>query len=604
MNSPIWHQEGPALVIAGAGSGKTTVLVERTFKLIEAGIPPNMITNLSFNQKAARQLKERIEGKDPEAAAEVLCATVHSLALQIVRSAAGLLGLEEGFSVASEEESTALLHRIAAERNIRQSSENLSKALGRYNNNPLALPKIAGGLGLSPGAFEGLLADYKEAKEVDRLLDYDDLILLASKALEDPEVEDTFALQRAFMLQIDEYQDISNLLETFISRLACHQNLLAVGDPDQAIYGFRGAEVGHILSFRQRYPTAVVYVLENNYRSGSVILQAAQSLIEKSQHRFSKQLNPTKEGGLISIKGCATDTLEAQYIAEQIASLNPQTIGVLYRTKNQGFLLAKVLRERGLSVEVSGEIGFGERKEIKDVMAYARAAVLEDDTSLLRIINTPARGIGATNKKKIIQRAKNEGISVLAAIERAPAYLSGKALDGSIELKALLRNLKQSASLEELFQGILGGGYLNYLKGDKKRAERMENIERLLEEARKHPGSFEEFLNHNPSDNPAETANIKLLTLHSAKGLEFDTVFIAGVEEGLLPGTEDLEEERRLLYVGMTRAKERLYISYARERLIEGYTKERTLSRFLMDLKAPKPQSPVKQGRPENALIG
>lgn len=616
------HFRGPALVVAGAGSGKTRTVVHRVaYLLAHRGVYPGEILAVTFTNKAAEEMKARLKALVP-GAGELWVATFHSAALRVLRAYGEALGLKPGFVVYDEADQEALLKEVLKELGVSAKPGPLKALLDRAKNRGVALEALEIPdyyLGLPKGKVLDVLHRYQEALRAQGALDFGDILLYALRLLEgNPEIL-AKVRKRARFIHVDEYQDTSPVQYRFARLLAGEEaNLMAVGDPDQSIYSFRAADIRNILDFTRDFPGAKVYRLEENYRSTEAILRFANALIQKNRLRLEKTLRPVKPGGEPVRLYAASDAREeARFVAEEIVRLGPpyERYAVLYRTNAQSRLLEQALAAKGLPFRVVGGVGFFERAEVKDLLAYARLALNpEDGVSLRRVLNTPPRGIGPATLARLEALAQVEGVPLLGAI-RLGAERSPK----PEPLRAFLALLEELSDLvfgppEAFFHHLLSAtDYPAYLKEAYEDAEdRLENVEELLRAA-KEAEDLLDFL-----DRVALTARsdqdggrgVALMTLHNAKGLEFPVVFLVGVEEGLLPHQsslstlEGLEEERRLFYVGVTRAEEGLYLSYAREREVYGRREPRRMSRFLEEVPEGLylPHDPYRQGaRPRPA---
>ncbi|GAA6740892.1 UvrD-helicase domain-containing protein [Thermus oshimai] len=599
----VLHFQGPALVVAGAGSGKTRTVVHRVaYLMAHRGVYPGEILAVTFTNKAAEEMKGRLKALVP-GAGELWVATFHSAALRILRVYGEAIGLKPGFVVYDEADQEALLKEVLKELGLSAKPGPLKALLDRAKNRgeaweALEIPDYYAGL--PKGKVLDVLRRYQEALRAQGALDFGDILVYALRLLEEnPEVL-AKVRKRARFIHVDEYQDTSPVQYRFARLLAGEEaNLMAVGDPDQGIYSFRAADIRNILDFTRDFPGARVYRLEENYRSTEAILRFANAVIQKNRLRLEKTLRPVKPGGEpVRVYAAPEAREEARFVAEEILRLGPpyERFAVLYRTNAQSRLLEQALAAKGLPYRVVGGVGFFERAEVKDLLAYARLSLNpEDGVSLKRVLNTPPRGIGPSTLARLEALAQAEGVPLLGAIR-----LGAERFPKPEPLRAFLALLDELADLafgppEAFFRHLLSAtDYLQYLKEHhpEDAEDRLENVEELLRAA-KEAQDLQEFL-----DRVALTARadqdggrgVALMTLHNAKGLEFPVVFLVGVEEGLLPHQsslstlEGLEEERRLFYVGVTRAEELLYLSYAREREVYGRREPRRMSRFLEEV--------------------
>ncbi len=603
----VLHFEGPALVVAGAGSGKTRTVVHRVAYLVaRRGVFPSEILAVTFTNKAAEEMRERLKAM-VRGAGEVWVSTFHAAALRILRAYGERVGLRPGFVVYDEDDQSALLKEVLKELGLAAKPGPIKSLLDRAKNQGVAPESLLAELpefyaGLSRGRLQDVLFRYQEALEAQGALDFGDILLRALRLLEeDPEVLKRVR-KRARFIHVDEYQDTSPVQYRFTRLLAGEEaNLMAVGDPDQGIYSFRAADIKNILDFTRDYPSAKVYRLEDNYRSTEAILRFANAVIAKNALRLEKTLRPVRRGGEpVRLYRAGDAREEARFVAEEIARLGPpfDRVAVLYRTNAQSRLLEQALASRGLPVRVVGGVGFFERAEVKDLLAYARVSLNPlDAVSLKRVLNTPPRGIGPATVAKVEALAREKGLPFWEALREGAVLLPRP--EPVRHFLALLEELQDLAldSAEAFFRHLLSATeYPAYLKEayPEDAEDRLENVEELLRAARE-AESLPDFLDKVAltarAEEPGEAqGKVSLMTLHNAKGLEFPVVFLVGVEEGLLPHRssvstlEGLEEERRLFYVGVTRAQERLYLSYAEEREVYGRLEATRPSRFLEEV--------------------
>lgn len=623
QRAAVMHYKGPALVVAGAGSGKTRTVVHRiAYLLRERRIYPGEILAVTFTNKAAGEMKERLDKMVGRLSRDLWVSTFHSACLRILRVYGEWVGLKSGFVVYDDDDQTALLKEILREDGLEAKPGALRAVLDRIKNRMGGAQEF---LREAPDYVAGLRKDeafavyqrYQQALRSQGALDFNDLLLLTIELFEQhPEVLQKVQ-QRARFVHVDEYQD-TNPVQYRLTRLIAGDdpNLVVVGDPDQSIYGFRNADIQNILDFEKDYPGAKVYRLEENYRSSASILGLANAVIEKNQARLEKTLRPVKEGGEnVRLFRAPTAREEAAFVVREIQKLGAYgQIAVLYRTNAQSRLLEEHLRRAQIPAKLVGAVGFFERREVKDLLAYARLAINPlDSLSLRRVVNTPPRGIGPTTVAKLIEHAQRQGVTPLEAFRQAEAVISRPQQVQSF--MALLDELAEAAfdsgPADFLARVLDITNYREYIKNEPDSDDRVANLEELLRAARDWEqevgGSLSEFLDtvaltasaEEPAkrvqdgkleDPDSKSDEVTLMTLHNAKGLEFPTVFLVGVEENLLPHRnslsrlEDLEEERRLLYVGLTRAQERLYLSYAEEREVYGKRESTRLSRFMEEI--------------------
>ena len=609
----VLHFEGPALVVAGAGSGKTRTVVHRiAYLLRERRVYPAEILAVTFTNKAAGEMKERLEKMVGRPAKDLWVSTFHAAAVRILRTYGEYVGLKPGFVIYDDDDQNALLKEILKELGLEAKPGPFRAMIDRIKNRGDGLveflreaPDFIGGVPKDVAAE--VYRKYQSGLRMQGAVDFNDLLLLTIELFEQhPEVLYKVQ-QRARFIHVDEYQD-TNPMQYRLTRLLAGDkpNLMVVGDPDQSIYGFRNADINNILDFTKDYPNARVIRLEENYRSSSTILRVANAVIEKNALRLEKVLRPTKEGGEpVRLYRAPNAREEAAFVAREIARLgNFQQIAVLYRTNAQSRLLEEHLRRANVPVRLVGAVGFFERREIKDLLAYGRVAINPADSiNLRRIVNTPPRGIGATTVARLVEHAQKSGITVYEAFRLAEQVISRpQQVQAFVRLLDELMEAAFETGPAAFFERVLDEtGFREALKQEQDGEDRLQNVEELLRAARdweeEEGGSLADFLDSVALTARAEepqgevsTEAVTLMTLHNAKGLEFPTVFLVGLEENLLPHRnslnrlEDLEEERRLFYVGITRAQERLYLSYAEERETYGKREFTRPSRFLEDI--------------------
>ncbi|MGB9661099.1 MAG: DNA helicase PcrA [Moorellaceae bacterium] len=620
QRAAVCHRGAPLLVLAGAGSGKTRVLTCRVAHLLLEGVPPEAILAVTFTNKAAREMQERLEKMVGSDARYLWVSTFHAACVRILRRDIHLLGYKPGFVIYDTDDQLAVLREVLKELNVdekRFPPRSVAAAISSAKN---AL--------YTPADYEGAASTYAEQKlaTVYRLyqeklkalnaVDFDDLIMLTVALFQRNPLVLRHYQQRWQHILIDEYQDTNHAQYVLVRLLAGDgKNLCVVGDPDQSIYGWRGADIGNILAFEEDYPDARVILLEENYRSTWPILQAANEVIKNNTGRKEKRLwTRRREGELLHLYEAENEQDEAFFIAREIYRRHREenrplgAFAVLYRTHAQSRALEEAFIKMGLPYEIVGGLKFYQRKEIKDILAYLRViANPADSLSLKRIINVPRRGIGEGTWVKLELFSQGKGITVLDALkepERIPGLLSRQATTLK-ELGRLLDKLRQekdiwpiTAIVETILQET---GYLAELEAEKtpEAQARLENLRELLTVTRAYDAQAEDkglegFLAQVALVAEADTyvggEAVALMTLHTAKGLEFPVVFLAGLEEGVFPHVrsttdpEELEEERRLCYVGMTRAQEVLYLTYAASRNLYGTTLSNPPSRFLREI--------------------
>ena len=596
--------EGPLLVLAGAGTGKTRVITYRIAYLIEQGAAGEAILAMTFTNKAADQMKERVGQLAPRSAGrtgEPWISTFHSFCARMLRREAPRLGLRRDFAIYDEDDQAAALKLALGRLGQEESRYTLRGLLERIS--------FAKNHGISPEQMSARAKDdrgrdmariydaYGETLRRSGAVDFDDLLLRAVEVLQRfGDAREAWGRRFRYVL-VDEYQD-TNRVQYELLRLLTgeRRNLCVVGDEDQSIYSWRGADVGNVLRFAEDFPGAQVVRLEENYRSTQKILDAAAGVVARNQKRLGKNLTATRgEGTSLAFYEARDAAAEAEYVASEIFQRergDPGThIAVLYRMNSQSRSLEEVLRKSGIRYRILGGFSFYHREEIKDALGYARLALNpNDDVAVLRVLNTPPRGIGKTSVEALRAEARERGVSLWEAIAATiQAGGTGRAmgpLKGFRELIEELRELVKTEGPAEFFRTMLDRtGYMDYAEQQDEsqetgRAENLRELVNAVAEGAEHGESLGEFLERSAlvsdADGYDEKAAVTLLTLHSAKGLEFDHVFLTGMEEGVFPHSrsvndEDaLEEERRLCYVGMTRAKNSLTLTRAVYRRVYG----------------------------------
>lgn len=620
------HLEGALLVLAGAGSGKTRCVTYRIANLLEHGIPADSILGLTFTNKAAAEMKERIEKITHR---RVLVCTFHSLGARILRASITHLGYSDDFSIYDEDDTIKVVKTCLKDLEL-DEEESIDAKTFRWKiseaKNQLKDPDSFDGSDandLYEKYFPAVYQEYTEKLKEYNALDFDDLLFLTVRLFkEHPEVLEYYQKLWQFLL-IDEYQDTNEPQYQIVKKLVSrHGNVFAVGDPDQSIYSWRGANISNILSFKEDFPGAEMVTLEQNYRSTSNILNAANALIAHNAKRYEKRLwSDLGEGEKIKLYVSDTDRDEARFVAERVRHHHREEnipfseMAVLYRTNFQSRLFEDQLLNRRIPYIIIGGLSFYQRREIKDVISYLRLVASPSDfVSFLRTINMPKRGIGPTSIEKLRLNAVEEGMGILeycrALLSGIPLKtamrLAGKQRENLNEYVQLIDNLAaeegNSASIETLIKMVIERiGYFGLLEKDPETAsDRKANLEELIVKGREwdQQGTqqtltdfLEEMSLKSTMDEmtPGED-RLKLMTMHNGKGLEFNTVFVVGLENDLLPhansrnSNEQFEEERRLLYVGMTRAKRNLYLTYALSRHMWGQHRQTSASCFIKDI--------------------
>lgn len=620
----VLHTEGPLLILAGAGSGKTRVLTHRIAYLIEEKeVNPWNILAITFTNKAAGEMRERVDSLVGFGAESIWVSTFHSTCVRILRRYIEHLGYTTSFSIYDSDDQKTLMKQVFKTLDIDTKQYKERSVLGIISSakDKLISPEeflLNAGQDFRQKKVGEIYREYQNQLKKNNALDFDDLIVKTVELFQnDSQILDYYQ-ERFRYIMVDEYQDTNTAQFKLISLLASkYGNLCVVGDDDQSIYRFRGADIENILSFEQTFPGARVIKLEQNYRSTQNILDAANGVIRHNRGRKEKSLwtaNGTGDEILFKQFDDARD--EADYIARQIrdSEFSYQDQAVLYRTNAQSRLLEEQCIFYNVPYRLVGGVNFYQRKEIKDILAYLKTVANGvDDLSVLRIINVPKRGIGATSMGRVTMFASEHGMSLYSALREARMVPGlGKAVEKIgrfISQMECFRAMAQSEeySIQDLIEAILEEtGYEEELKaeGEIEAETRMENIQELInkaaayEEDSQHP-SLDEFLEQvalvADIDNVDSSEDrVTLMTLHSAKGLEFPKVYLAGMEDGLFPGMmavssddpTDMEEERRLCYVGITRAKKELVITAARKRMTHGETRYCKPSRFVEEIPA------------------
>ncbi|MDL0419364.1 DNA helicase PcrA [Caldibacillus thermoamylovorans] len=616
--------EGPLLIMAGAGSGKTRVLTHRiAYILLEKGVNPYNILAITFTNKAAREMKERINGILGGAADEIWISTFHSMCVRILRRDIDRIGINRNFTILDTTDQLSVIKGILKDKNIDSKKfdpRGILSAISSAKNELIDAKQYGKYTG---NYFENIVSDVFEEYEKRLLknhsLDFDDLIMKTIQLFKRvPEVLEYY--QRKFQyIHVDEYQDTNKAQYQLVHLLAAKfQNLCVVGDSDQSIYGWRGADIANILSFEKDYPNAKVILLEQNYRSTKNILQVANHVISNNVKRKPKNLwTDNEKGEKIQYYRADTEQGEALFVTGKIKELVEtkqrkfSDFAILYRTNAQSRAMEEMLVKANIPYTIVGGTKFYDRKEIKDLLAYLRlVANLDDDISFVRIINVPKRGIGATSLDRIAQYALQNEMSMFRALGEVERIgLSAKAMKACREFYQMLSGLNQMQeylSVMELTEEIIKRTeYREMLQAEKtlEAESRLENIDEFLSVTKNFEESSEDqtliaFLTDlalvADIDQLDKEENVKdavvLMTLHSAKGLEFPVVFLIGLEEGVFPHSRslmeenDMEEERRLMYVGITRAEEELYITNAQIRTLYGHTNINPASRFIEEI--------------------
>ena len=618
----VQHTEGPLLILAGAGSGKTKVLTVRIAHLLAQGVNPYEILAITFTNKAAKEMKSRVEGLVGDVANRIWLSTFHSFCAKFLRfELDNFLGYNSNFTIYDTSDSQAVIKAALKALNLDDKYYPVGAMIGAISDAKNKLLFASDFRKQARDFYQQKVADvyeyYERELRKNNALDFDDLLLVAVKLLQSNEaVLDKYSKRFRYVM-IDEYQDTNHAQYLLAKLLASHwKNIAVVGDADQSIYAWRGADIQNILDFEKDYPNCTSIKLEQNYRSTKIILDAANAVIENNEGRPKKNLWTDKtEGAKIQHFTAQSEHEEAAFIGDTIAKKHDihgvpyGDMAILYRTNAQSRVLEEALIKRALPYTMVGGTKFYDRKEIKDVLAYLRVLYNPfDDLSLLRIINVPKRSIGATTVAKLQDYARANGTSLFMTLTQLHLVdtIKGKTKEKLEEFGILIFTLvaeMEDKTVLDILESILDRtGYLAQLEEstDPQDQACAENIGELLSVAKDFQdtnptGTVEDFLEQvalvNDVDSfEQEESKVTLMTLHAAKGLEFPIVFLGGLEEGLFPHSrtlmnpEEIEEERRLAYVGITRAEKELYISNATTRTVFGRTSSYLPSRFIDEI--------------------
>ena len=631
LNEPqreaVYHTDGPLLILAGAGSGKTRVLTHRIAYLIgERGVNPWNILAITFTNKAAEEMRQRVDNLVGFGAESVWVSTFHSACVRILRRFIDRLGYENHFTIYDTDDQKTLIKEVCRKVDVDTKvfkERSLLSAISSAKNE-MILPdefELNAGGDFAKMKIAKVYREYEAQMRANNALDFDDLLVKTVQLLQtQPDVLESYQ-ERFRYIMVDEYQDTNTVQFQLVSLLAGkYKNLCVVGDDDQSIYKFRGANIRNILDFEHEFPDAKVIKLEQNYRSTGNILNAANSVIANNRGRKEKSLwTENGEGELIRLRQFDTAFDEADFIGEDIKSAVRQggsynDSAVLYRTNAQSRLLEEKFIAMNIPYKIVGGVNFYARREIKDLLAYLKTIDNgRDDVAVRRIINVPKRGIGLTTINRIQESATERGIGFYEAL-LAPELIAGVGrsatkLDSFAALIEYFKTLEEEMNITDLLQEVIEKtGYIESLENeDKEEAKtRKENIDELISKAATYEescqdkdekatlsGFLEEVALVADIDSLDEDQEyVVLMTLHSAKGLEFPRVYLAGMEDGLFPGymsinagdREELEEERRLCYVGITRAEQELTLTSARRRMVHGETQYNPMSRFVKEI--------------------
>jgi len=613
----VLHRDGPLLVVAGPGSGKTRVVTYRIAQLLSAGVRPSQILALTFTNKAADEMKRRVATLVPEAA--VTIGTFHRFCVLLLRRYARLVGLTETFSIFDADDTLQLCREILKQNPKYSLSTTPSELLHRISHvkSKGILASEFSSRHADQGDFvlEALYPEYQQNLLRCNAADFDDLLLHVATILRSsPDLRRDLDSRYRYIM-VDEYQDTNVVQYAIVRALSVdHPNLAATGDPDQSIYGWRGADIRNILEFEKDYPSAKVVRLEQNYRSTPNILKVADGLIAHNRFRKPKLLfTETSAGAPVSLTVFQDHFAEADGVSERIiqtlhAGASAREFAILYRASHQSRILEQSLRRRGIPYQIVRGTSFFQRKEVKDVLAYLQLIQNErHDLCFLRILNIPRRGLGHVAQRRLQNFAEQQVLSLLAASGDTELHrqLSKPAAKSMARMHDWIRNLQSTPSqgVGPLVRRIVEeSGYLDQLRGSNvpEEVERAENLEELIGDAvefdLQHPdGGLDGFLERIALINDVDawdptSERVTLMTLHAAKGLEFPRVFVVGIEHDLLPHRRSqddemqLEEERRLLFVGITRAEQELYLSFARQRMQNGSMRTTIASQFLLEI--------------------
>lgn len=623
----VLYNEGPLLILAGAGSGKTRVLTTKIAYLIdEVDVSPYSILAITFTNKAAKEMKERIFNLIGDTAKYIQISTFHSFGLKLLRENYNYLGYDSNFTIIDSDDSLTVIKKILKSMGLDPKVYNpkaiRNKISGCKNEmmTPIDYKKYA--VSEYEEVVQKVFTRYEKTLKENNSVDFDDLLILPIKLFKEHEQILEMYQERYKYILIDEYQDTNEAQYTLTKMISSkYRNICCVGDNDQAIYGFRGANYKNILNFERDYPDSKTILLEENYRSTKTILDAANCVIKNNKNRKEKNLWSKKgDGEKIEYHKANDEKEEARYVVNEIKKLvnkgiSYEDIAILYRTNAQSRNLEEAFLQENMPYRVVGSFYFYSRKEIKDLIAYLRLIHNpKDNVSFLRVINTPKRGIGLKSIQNIIDKAEQNGISYYEAIS------SSKELDFK-ERVDKLREFAKDATLTELIDKTLDVTGLRKELEDEKSLEadiRLENLEEFKSitrafEEREGLVSLEDFLLEisliSDVEEYKDDANrVSLMTVHSVKGLEFNYVFVVGMEEGIFPhinsmmDNSELEEERRLCYVAITRAKEKLYIVNARSRMLFGQVQVNLPSRFVREIDKNLMNMPTEKGPSEKII--
>ncbi|MBO6035371.1 MAG: UvrD-helicase domain-containing protein [Paludibacteraceae bacterium] len=635
QKSAVMYNEGPSLVVAGAGSGKTRVLTYKVAYLISLGLKPYNILAITFTNKAAREMKERIASMiDEDTARRLSMGTFHSIFVRILRTEAEAAGLNKDFTIDDADDSKKLIKDIVKEMKLDEKTYKAATVAGRISKAKNALITAAeyasskmrsnDQASRMPEVYR-IYEEYTRRLKSSNAIDFDDMLLITQRLFSShPEVLEKYQNRFQFIL-VDEYQDTNFAQYVIIKQLAeKHHRVCVVGDDAQSIYAFRGANIENILQFTRNYPEAKVFKLEQNYRSTQNIVSAANSLIDKNLHQIKKTVFSENEvGDKVEVVETASDREEASMVCSKLKMLKNRVGGdwndsaVLYRVNSQSRVIEEAMLKSNIPYVIYGGHSFYQRAEIKDVIAYLKLVVNEaDEVSLNRVINKPARGIGNTTVARVAERAHTLGVPVFSVVESPLQYNLDVNAGTAKKLTAFAQMIREFQAVrrekdayETADYVVKQSGILAALDAESKEEleSKKENVFELLsgvrqfveeerEEGRENADLLD-YLNNialltdaDADGTEADASRVRLMTIHAAKGLEFKNVFVVGLEEGLFPGSAamtdntELEEERRLLYVAITRAMRYCVLSYAGSRFHNGKMEYFSKSRFINDI--------------------
>ncbi len=619
--------EGPLLIMAGAGSGKTRVLTHRiAYLVLEKQVYPSNILAITFTNKAAREMRNRIDGLLGHGTGERMWAsTFHSMCVRILRRDIDRIGFSKNFSILDTTDQLTVIKNVLKQLNLdpkKFEPRTMLNAISSAKNECITAEDFAANMN-AHNPYEKTVSEvyaaYAKRLQKNQSLDFDDLIMTTLTLFNKvPEVLEYYQ-NKFHYIHVDEYQDTNNAQYQLVQKLASKfKNICVVGDSDQSIYRWRGADITNILSFEKDYPNAKVIMLEQNYRSTKRILQAANDVIQKNTSRYPKELRTDNaEGPAITLHKASDERQEAQYVVQEIQKLMQQEnyktsdFAILYRTNAQSRILEEMFVKSNMTYTIVGGTKFYDRKEIKDLLAYLRLiANNDDDLSLARVINEPKRGIGATSFEKMARFAIDHDRTIMDSLQEVDFMgLTPKTAQTALEFHAMINGFTQMQeylSVTELVEEVLKkSGYRQMLQNDKtiEGESRLENLNEFLSvtqafEKQSDDKSLVAFLTDlalisdidSLDDDEDADGPIILMTMHAAKGLEFPVVFIIGLEENVFPHSrsnnddDELEEERRLAYVGITRAEKRLYLTHATSRTLFGKSNYNMPSRFISEI--------------------